>query len=215
MANNIRNIRSIAVLAGRIDTLTRERDAAIALLDRVDALLDFGCAVIPGNSLQVGPFSAGPTTEVNAMFAEALALVRAADTDEPWIGETGTGERIGPTPDHGGEGRTMGNGSEGLAWQHGPARGNDPLADGLVECGDRFLIAVCCINRNGGKPWWYMNVIVASETGWDDASGESWSDWSWLSVEWFIRLDKGNLPDILENNGHDGAHAACDHGGEG
>ena len=135
--------------------------------------------------------------------------------------------------------RTMGNGSERLAWQHGPARGNDPLADGLVECGDRFLIAVCCVNRHGGKPWWYMNVIVASETGWDDASGESWSDWSWDDVEWFIRLDKGNLPDILDTNGHmiktrrlyierdgnlpdildtnghDGAHAACDHGGEG
>ncbi len=85
---------------------------------------------------------------------------------------------------------------EGLPWQPGPLLGNDPVDSGTVECGDRFLVAVGCVNRHGGPNYWDTSVVVATEYGWDDSNGDSWGAWSWSDVEWFIKLDRKNLPKL-------------------
>lgn len=79
-----------------------------------------------------------------------------------------------------------------MIWQPGPARGFDPVANDEVFCGDRFLIAV--LATKSGVPFLATEVIVATEGGFDTPDGESWSSWLWSDVEWFIKLDKANLP---------------------
>lgn len=87
-----------------------------------------------------------------------------------------------------------------MKWHPGPAQGNDPVARGDVLVGDRFLVLVGCIeNRMAGiyeRTYWDATVIVATETGWDDAEGDAWGAWDWSDVEWFVKLDKENLPPI-------------------
>jgi len=83
-----------------------------------------------------------------------------------------------------------------LDWQPGPAQGNDPLADETVECGDRFLVAMPCLSWRNRIPYWDTAVIVATEIDWDDSNGDTWGSRSWHEVEWFIRLDKSNLPPL-------------------
>lgn len=84
-----------------------------------------------------------------------------------------------------------------MEWQRGPAQGNDPVERSEVLVGDKFLVLVECYDRHCLKrTYWYACVIVATEVGWDDANGESWGAWSWSDVEWFIKLDKSNLPPL-------------------
>lgn len=83
------------------------------------------------------------------------------------------------------------------SWMPGPVNGNDPVAKDLVSVGDRFLVLVCCHDRNrGGKHFWDAHVIVATEAGWDDADGDTWSAWSWDDVSWFMRLDRDTMPQL-------------------
>ena len=72
-----------------------------------------------------------------------------------------------------------------LAWEWNPeydGTGERPP----MECGDRILIAVPLHENSGGG--FDLQVIVATECGFD-LNGESWSDWAWSDVEWFIQLD--------------------------
>lgn len=47
-------------------------------------------------------------------------------------------------------------------------------------CGDKVLAAVPL--HNGG---YEIHLITMTETGFDDAAGEMWSDWSWSDVEYY------------------------------
>lgn len=80
-------------------------------------------------------------------------------------------------------------------WMPGPVNGNDPVAKDLVEVGDKFLVLVHCLDHYK-KDFWDAQVIVATETGWDDSNGESWGAWSWDDVSWFMRLDRDSMPQL-------------------
>ena len=80
-------------------------------------------------------------------------------------------------------------------WEPGPVNGKDIVESDLIECGDRFLVLVHCRSQyKNGKDFWDAHVIVATETGWDDADGDSWSAWDWSDVSWFLRLTRDNMP---------------------
>lgn len=57
-----------------------------------------------------------------------------------------------------------------------------------LECGDRVLVAVPLHANSGGG--FDIQVIVPTEYGFDDTNGESWSDWSWDSVEFYCVIKK-------------------------
>ena len=66
------------------------------------------------------------------------------------------------------------------------------------ECGDRLLVLVECEHNALSKPtpFWDIAIIVPTETGFDDANGESWDAWDWSDVSWWVKLDKTNLPEL-------------------
>lgn len=70
-----------------------------------------------------------------------------------------------------------------------------------VYVGDRFLVLIRCVERNGKwqSAYWDSHVIVAAESGWDTPDGNAWTAWDWSDVEWYIRLDKSNLPPLTPN----------------
>jgi hypothetical protein len=62
------------------------------------------------------------------------------------------------------------------------------------------LVAVRVIDHKHSKPreYWDFHVIVADcdehRMGWDNADGDTWGAWDWSDVEWFVRLDRVQLP---------------------
>ena len=82
-------------------------------------------------------------------------------------------------------------------WKPGPVNGYDPVELDLVEVGDTFLVLVHCVdNRLTKKDYWDAHVIVATETGWDNADGDSWGSWDWSDVSWYLELNKENMPQL-------------------
>lgn len=77
-----------------------------------------------------------------------------------------------------------------LPWEKNPAYDYaGPMPDMLV--GDRFVVAVPLSERSGGG--YDVQVISCDETGFNKY-GESWGDWAWSDVEYYIPLDgKRNL----------------------
>lgn len=72
-----------------------------------------------------------------------------------------------------------------LPWVRNPDYDADTRIPMLV--GDRFLIAVPLSAGSGGG--FDVSIIVANESGFDDANGDSWGGWDWSDVEWYIPLD--------------------------
>ena len=70
--------------------------------------------------------------------------------------------------------------------------------DGAPPCevGDRFLVLVQVQDRRWNRVYWEPHVVVATEGGWDDANGDSWSAWDWSDVSYYIKLCKSNLPPL-------------------
>jgi len=84
-------------------------------------------------------------------------------------------------------------------WMPGPVNGDDPAEKDLVEVGDRFLVLVHCVSMRGTKQerdFWDAHVIVATETGWDNADGDSWGAWDWSDVSWYMRLARDTMPQL-------------------
>lgn len=81
-------------------------------------------------------------------------------------------------------------------WHPGPVNGYDPVERDLVMVGDRFLVLVHCVDSRHKKDYWDPHVIVATETGWDNAEGDSWGSWSWSDVSWYMELTKDNMPQL-------------------
>jgi hypothetical protein len=82
-------------------------------------------------------------------------------------------------------------------WKPGPANGNDPCARDMIEVGDRFLVLVHCVSGHDPRhDFWDAHVIRATETGWDDANGDSWSAWDWSDVSWYLELNRDSLPQL-------------------
>lgn len=84
-------------------------------------------------------------------------------------------------------------------WMPGPANRNDPVERDLVTVGDKFVVLVNCVVRhqNGTKKnYWDIHVITATEGGWDDPNGETWSAWSWDDVSWYLELTRDKLPQL-------------------
>lgn len=63
----------------------------------------------------------------------------------------------------------------------------DGFARPHMLVGDRFLIAVPLHANSGGG--YELSVIVADETGFNDAEGDAWGAWDWSDVEWYVPLD--------------------------
>jgi hypothetical protein len=86
-----------------------------------------------------------------------------------------------------------------LVWMPGPANGYDPVARDLVEVGDRYIALVQVVtraNNQAAKDYWDMHIITATECGWDDANGDTWSAWDWPDVSWFCVIGKQILPEL-------------------
>ena len=81
-------------------------------------------------------------------------------------------------------------------WQPGPVNGVDPLEKDQLEVGDRLLVLIHCVSRNGGRNFWDAHVITATETGFDDADGDSWGAWDWSDVSWYLRLTRDVMPQL-------------------
>ena len=62
--------------------------------------------------------------------------------------------------------------------------------------GDRLLVAVPLHKDCGGG--YDIQVIVATECGFDDVHTESWSDWDWSDVEYYVPLDGVRKPEDVE-----------------
>lgn len=83
----------------------------------------------------------------------------------------------------------------GGCWKPGPVNGYDPVEKDLVVVGDRFLVLVhCCSTKQ--PDFWDAQVIVATENGFDDAEGESWSAWDWSDVSWYLELNRETMPQL-------------------
>lgn len=81
-------------------------------------------------------------------------------------------------------------------WHPGPVNGYDPVERDLVKVGDKFLVLVHCVDNRFNKDFWDAHVIVANETGWDNADGDSWGAWDWSDVSWYMELTKENMPQL-------------------
>jgi hypothetical protein len=88
-----------------------------------------------------------------------------------------------------------------LVWMPGPVNGYDPVARDLVEVGDRYIVLVHVVARKNQvtKDYWDMHIITATECGWDDADGDTWSAWGWSDVSWFCEIGKQMLPELGES----------------
>lgn len=67
-------------------------------------------------------------------------------------------------------------------WQKNPDYDADRFTVEL-SCGDRVLVAVALHADSGGGH--DIQVIVPTETGFNDVHGESWGDWDWNDVEYY------------------------------
>lgn len=80
-------------------------------------------------------------------------------------------------------------------WLPGGAQGNKYQ---LFEDGEQYLFAV----RLSGDTWEFHSVVANSdlELGCDfrTPGGDSWCDWTWSDVEWFIPCRKLDLPFIAQ-----------------
>lgn len=78
-------------------------------------------------------------------------------------------------------------------WQPGGAQGNK---EQVFLDGDQYLFAV----RLAGDTWDFHAVIAKCDPelgcDFDTTTGDSWSDWSWSDVEWFIPCRDLDLPYI-------------------
>jgi len=82
-------------------------------------------------------------------------------------------------------------------WHPGPVNGYDPVEKGLVEVGDKFIVLVHCVHRTiPNSDHWEFFIIVATETGWDDCNGDSWSECEWSDVSWYLELTEENMPQL-------------------
>lgn len=52
-----------------------------------------------------------------------------------------------------------------------------------LSCGDHVLVAVPLHKDSGGG--FEIEVIVPTETGFDDVHGDSWGSWDWSDVEFY------------------------------
>jgi len=85
-------------------------------------------------------------------------------------------------------------------WRPGGAQGNK---EQLFLDGDQYLFAVRLVGDTGDT--WDFHTVIArcdSDLGchFETTSGDSWSEWSWSDVEWFIPCRDLDLPYISQNN---------------
>lgn len=63
----------------------------------------------------------------------------------------------------------------------------DGFARPPMLVGDRFLVAVPLHANSGGG--YEISVVIADETGFNNAEGDTWGSRDWSDVEWYVPLD--------------------------
>lgn len=71
-------------------------------------------------------------------------------------------------------------------WIKNPDYGNSGFTVEL-ECGDRILVAIPLHEDYGGG--YDIQLIIPTETGFDDPHHDSWDTWSWDDVEYYSKVN--------------------------